>query len=802
MSADVALGALSGLRIIELASRIADEYCGKLLADFGAEIIKIEPPTGAETRKIGPFADGHSTLFSYLNTNKKSIVLDPSRPADHARLHRLLASAHGLIDGHDTPWVEAKTHPHLVHLNITPFGQSAPPEWQIARSINVMNAGGWAWHTPSESAPDMPPLMGAGPHMADFESGIDAALAMAAALHHQRQTGTGQSIDISQMQVQLSRADGVLGRMLAGDTEASNSRTAYDMGGPAACFPAKNGFLYIILMTKAHWLALVQLMNYPVWAAEFPEDWLEFHCTAARVASFRKEFATWAALQDKIAISEAGQKLGVTIVPVNSAEDLPYNLQFIHRGFFQSLPANDASLPTVPYKFSASPTRITSPAPQLGQHKAILAKEIPPIRPHSVSVLAEAGAIDTSPTSRGAPPSRGGPLAGIRILALTKVWAGPYACKLLAQLGAEIIKVESRSNLDEMRSYGGVSIDSAPYFLSINQDIRSVQVDMKSAEGLDLIRKMVAKSDIIIDNLRPGALDRCGLTYENLRNIKADIIQLSIKMWGSTGPLAYQTGYAPCFAALSGLNYLVGNEGETPRGMNIRYGDSTVGAFTALAAVAALHHRSNTGTGQFVDISAVEAMSCMVGDALSAYALTGQVPVAKGNTSPEMSPHGCYPCQNREWISIAVAHDREWVALGRVLGNPQFTSDRRFATSALRQTHQLALDLALALFTETHIAAELAEKLRNASVPAFASAHSLDLISNEFLWSNGGFRMVTDHQNTTRPVIGPSWRMSPNEAGIERGAPKLGEDNAYVYRDLLSLPQVKYDDLIARKIID
>ena len=174
-------------------------------------------------------------------------------------------------------------------------------------------------------------------------------------------------------------------------------------------------------------------------------------------------------------------------------------------------------------------------------------------------------------------PNRGGPLAGVRVIELTKVWAGPYAGKMLAHLGAEVIKIESLSNLDEMRAYGGVDINSAPYFLAINQEILSVQVNMKTDEGLDLVRRMVAEADIFIDNIRPGAIERSHLGYEDLKQIKPDIIQCSIKMWGNDGPLGYQTGYAPCFAALSGLTNLVGYEGETPEGMNIRYGDSTAG---------------------------------------------------------------------------------------------------------------------------------------------------------------------------------------------------------------------------------
>jgi crotonobetainyl-CoA:carnitine CoA-transferase CaiB-like acyl-CoA transferase len=399
-------------------------------------------------------------------------------------------------------------------------------------------------------------------------------------------------------------------------------------------------------------------------------------------------------------------------------------------------------------------------------------------------------------------PDRGGPLAGVRVLEITKVWAGPYAGKILAALGAEVIKVESATNIDEMRAYGGVDIDNAPYFLSINQEILSVQVNMKTAEGLDLVKQMVAKSDIVIDNIRPGAMERSALGYEDLKQIRPDVIQVSIKMWGNDGPLGYQTGYAPCFASLSGLTALVGHEGETPKGMNIRYGDSTAGAAAALAAIAALHHRERTGEGQFVDLSAVETMTSLVGDSLFAYAVTGEVPQPDGNFHPEMAPHGAYPCQLTDWISIAVADETEWQALCRVLGEESLAADPRFASLALRLENRHALDAAIGELTATQEAASLAEQLRQAGVPAFKSMSSIDLCSDPYLWQRTGFRMV-DHPHTgPRPIIGPSWRMEPDMAKVERGAPLLGEHNDYVYREILGLPQERLDDLIARKVVD
>jgi crotonobetainyl-CoA:carnitine CoA-transferase CaiB-like acyl-CoA transferase len=399
-------------------------------------------------------------------------------------------------------------------------------------------------------------------------------------------------------------------------------------------------------------------------------------------------------------------------------------------------------------------------------------------------------------------PDRGGPLAGVRVLEITKVWAGPYTGKILAHLGAEVIKVESMTNIDEMRAYGGVDINAAPYFLSINQEILSVQVNMKTAEGLDLVKQMVAASDIVIDNIRPGAMERSTLGYEDLKKIKPDIIQVSIKMWGNEGPLGYQTGYAPCFASLSGLTALVGHEGETPKGMNIRYGDSTSGAAAALAAIAALHHRENTGEGQFVDVSAVEAMTSLVGDSLFAYSVTGEVPVSDGNYHPDMAPHGAYPCQGVDWISIAVADDAEWRALATSLVAHWWVSDPRFLTPELRVANRHALDAEITKITRNQDAAELADGLRKAGVPAFKSMSSIDLCSDEFLWNRNAFRMVDHPHNGPRPIIGPSWRMEPDMAAVERGAPLLGEHNDYVYREILGLPQERLDDLIARKVVD
>jgi crotonobetainyl-CoA:carnitine CoA-transferase CaiB-like acyl-CoA transferase len=441
----------------------------------------------------------------------------------------------------------------------------------------------------------------------------------------------------------------------------------------------------------------------------------------------------------------------VPLVPVNCVEDLPSLPQYRHRGFFTDVAhpvLGTAAYPTVPYLMSASPAEITSCAPRFGEHSAELRIE----RTSRGRLAVKSSQLKQAKTPRG------GPLEGVRVVELTKVWAGPYAGKLLAFLGAEVIKVENSKRPEEMRAYGGTDINRAPFFLSINPEILSVDLDIKTPSGLDSLRDLIGRSDIVINNLRPGAMERQGLGYDALQAIKSDIISVSIKMWGNDGPMGHQTGYAPCFAALAGLASLVGYEGGPPMGASMRYGDSTVGAAAAFAAIAALMHRDLTGQGQFVDVSAVEVLTSMIGDSVLRQTMTGERLGPDDNQNPDMSPHGCYPCAGGDWITIAVADDAERVALRETLGDGD-----------------------LADLTLPHDAAELAQRLRGAGVAATKCATSLDVIADQSLWARGAYLFVSDHVEGRRPVLGPSWRMANNPARIQRGAPDLGEHNDYVF---------------------
>jgi crotonobetainyl-CoA:carnitine CoA-transferase CaiB-like acyl-CoA transferase len=787
-------GALDGIRVVELAETPSGEYCGKILAELGAQVIKIERPrTGSPTRLLG---GGNGALFAYLNTDKDSVELDLETEAGLDAAMRLLESASVAIDDRSaeraaalglSPADLAARYPSLVACLITPFGMDAPTEWNAAEAINVFHASGWGYHTPSTPDPSRPPLKGAGCYNADIEGGIDAAIAILACLVRLGRTGEGEFIDVSQQMALLSRNDTMIGRFLNGEDNPRPGRDALDMPGPAASYACADGHVYLFTTSQAHWKGLRALLGEPAWMGEFEDNWLEFGVTPERVATFRRNFADWMADKPKLETCDAAQKLGTPLVPLNSAADLPASPQFIHRRFFEPLEHPElgkALYPTLPFLLSEGDPKPRRAAPGLGEGDAEQSAQA------MRSVFAGAAANGSAPDT-----ARGGPLAGIRIVELTKVWAGPYAGKLLAFLGAEVIKVESEFNLDEMRAYGGIDINNAPFFLSLNNEVLSAQFNLKHPEGLTALRKLISQSDVVLNNLRPGAMERSGLGYDGLRELRDDIISVSLKMYGNDGPLGYQTGYAPCFAALGGMSYVVGYEGEPPRNVCIRYGDATAGAFAALGALAALVHRERTGRGQFVDVSAVEAMAAVVGDGLLRYSLTGELPAPDGNRHPDMAPHGVYPAADGRWISIAVSDEDAWRALCGELGEPALVGDPRFDSLGARQENLADLDSAITRLTESRDALELAERLRSRGVGAFVSANTIDIASDPHLWENGYYIMAKDSAKDVRPILGPSWHMARGPADVSCGSPRLGAQNAYVFGTILGYSEAKQQAL-------
>ena len=372
------MSALSGIRILELSEGVAGEYCARLLSDFGAEVIKLEKPgSGSPTRALSPLASTgddpeRSGLFAYLNTNKRSVALDPASAQAQAVIEQLLARVDVIVDDHPAGWLKAvgldpdglaSRFPKLVLCSITAFGQTPPEDRLHAEDLTVMQASGLGYHTPSATPANLPPLKGAGRFLPSYEAGLEAAMCVCAALYDREASGLGRFIDISKQAVLASRLDYVLSQMVAGDMDVSTSRTAFDLFGPAGIFPCKDGYAYIWMSAPAHWDALCKLLGDPAWMNDFPERWLERACTPERVELCRSHIAAWLATQEKEAVSEAAQKLGLILVPVNDARDLQASPQYAFRHFFAEVhhPVLGGALyPTVPYRLSATPAAISA----------------------------------------------------------------------------------------------------------------------------------------------------------------------------------------------------------------------------------------------------------------------------------------------------------------------------------------------------------------------------------------------------------------------------------------------------------
>lgn len=398
-----------------------------------------------------------------------------------------------------------------------------------------------------------------------------------------------------------------------------------------------------------------------------------------------------------------------------------------------------------------------------------------------------------------------GALQGIRVADFGWVLAGPYGTMLLSYLGAEVIKVESRRRVDEQRvaHRAGLSenFDASSNFLEVNLNKRSVSINLSKPEGAELARKLVSVSDVVIENMRPGVMDRLGLGYPDLAKVKPDLIMCSISGWGSAGPLREYTAYAPCFASFSGVAHLTGYpDGEPNTGTSSN--DARSGTAAAFAVLMALLIRQRTGQGQYIDLSSCEALNALIGDRVMEYMVSGVSPKRSGNGDYAMAPHNCYRCKGADkWISIAVTSDEEWVALRTAMGNEGALQEPEFAMQAGRWRNRDRIDALVEKWTRQHDPLELMELLQRHGVPAIPSFSAEELFSNAHLLARGAIT-ETDHPVLgKRRAIGPPWKMSATPPRITRTAPLLGGDNEYVLCELLGLSPMEVKRLADAKVV-
>jgi benzylsuccinate CoA-transferase BbsF subunit len=407
------------------------------------------------------------------------------------------------------------------------------------------------------------------------------------------------------------------------------------------------------------------------------------------------------------------------------------------------------------------------------------------------------------------------PLGNYRIVDLGTAWAGPQAGQILADMGAEVVKVETRTRLDGLRLGRPIIEDDAaggdeglwpelqPVFHGLNRNKLSITLNLKTPEGLRLIRELIARSDVVLNNYSPGVLGRLGLDFPELRKVRPDIILVSMPSVGDSGPLRDILAYAPNIQALSGLSGVIGYQGEPLVGeLQAPWSDAVAALHAALGTVAALRHRNRTGEGQSVEVAQLEATTSMLGEPLLDYQMTGKVAEPQGNFDPAFAPHNNYPCVEEDtWVAIAVQGEKEWEKFCRALENPGWTGDPRFEDRHSRVLHCRELDRHVAEWTRQHTSEEVTGLLQQHGVAAMPVMSIEGQFMDPHLQERQAFAEVEHPHVGAEWVYGMPWLLSDTPGSVRTAAPLLGQHNDYIIHELLGVPAAELECLRAAEVV-
>ena len=399
------------------------------------------------------------------------------------------------------------------------------------------------------------------------------------------------------------------------------------------------------------------------------------------------------------------------------------------------------------------------------------------------------------------------PLNGVRVLDLTMAWAGPYATRLLADMGAEVIKIEAVNNWDLLRTYTGQPPnvdqvwDKAPYFNHVNRNKYGCALDLSQPRGREVFLRLAEMSDVVIENFRTEVMENLQLTYEALAAVNDKLIVVSMPGHGKTGPERGFVAYGTNVEQLSGLAHLTGYENGPPQKTGISYGDPVAGMAAAGAIALALWDRRRSGRGQYIEVAQRENLINLIGENVVAFSWSRQEPARRGNRHSSMAPHGCYPCAgDDQWVTIACQTDAQFAALSVVMGQPELARDGRFADVVSRYRHQDELDAIVRGWTASRAKEEVAEALQASGVPAMPVLSVPEVFQDTHLRARGFFEPVSQAAAGVWEMEGPHWRMSESPAHVRLPAPLFAEHNDYVFRELLGLSDEEVEALKAKGV--
>ncbi|HVV91363.1 MAG TPA: CoA transferase [Solirubrobacterales bacterium] len=794
------------VRVVEVGDR-RGAYAGRLLADLGADVVRLQP---ADARPgPPPYVDGPDGEISatawFQDLNKRVVEVDVL--AEPEALLGELESADVLIESF-RPGELAEAglglevlrgrRPELIVVSVTPFGQTGPWAGYEATDLISLAAGGLLW---LGGYPDTPPIAAFG-GQSEVAAGIFAAIASILALISRRRDGVARWMDVSaQEAVVQALEDSIPEYDLNGTTRRRLGDQRREAG--TGIFPCADGYINIVagrLGTAKAWIALTEWLGEEgVEGAEelCSEKWRDFgfRRRPEAVERFREVFTGFTKTRTKYELYLEGQRRSIALGPVNTVDDLFRDGQLEARGFWRKVetPLGEIRFPGPPYRIDGG---FGGPSPRLA-----VREKAPPAPGSALPPIHTNGS--------GAAPSMKGLFADLRVLDYCWIGAGALVTKVLAEHGAEVIKIESRKRPDNLRLAppyrGGVEhIDGSGYFASRNPNKRSFSLDMSHPEGPALARRLVEKVDIVTNNFRPGVMERWGMSYADLRAINPSLIYLSMPMQGQTGPHKSFIGFGSTLASLGGLVGLSGLPDHPPVGTGTHYPDHIPNPGHALVALcAAIYNRELTGAGMEIELSQFESTVNVIGPAVVARAAGGPLLERAGNRSALACPSGAFPCVGEDqWCAIAVTGEEGWRATADVLGRPEWAEDARFRDFAARKANEDELESELAGLTVRFDKWELMRALQERGVAAAAVEDSGDLVGDPHLGERGFWKEL-DHAVMGHIVAAglPFGDAEGAPAGPTRPAPLLGEHTVEIAESVLDMDGEEFDRLVAEGVL-
>jgi crotonobetainyl-CoA:carnitine CoA-transferase CaiB-like acyl-CoA transferase len=749
---------LRGVRVLDFTADIAGPYCSKLLADAGADVVKVEPTEGDRLRQWGSGA-----LFEYLNASKRSI---------QGSAANLIAGAHIIVtDQAVEPEVFWAENPALVVVTVTPYGCEGP--W-VDHPYNEFTLQADCGSTGQRGLPEEPPLA-AGGRLGEWITGTYGALGALAAYREASRSGRGEHVDVAMldcMAVTMVTYPSVFASFAGWPSQPGTGRVIE----VPSVEPTKDGFFVATTNSAQQFQDFLLMIGRPDLLAD-PELPL-----AGKRFARRKEFLSavheYTTQHTTDEVLEAAALYRIPAGPLLNGSTMCEFEQFVARGTFVPSPSGRFVQPRVPYRISGTVPAPFRPAPAPGQHTGTIDWSRPDHR-------------ELTPGNRehGSGTKWRLPLQGVRVVDCTAWWAGPAATNVLAGLGADVIKVESVTRPDLMR-YSSTRPHTedrwwewGPLFHSVNVGKRGITLDLSRPEGIDVFEKLVVASDVLVENYTPRVMEQFGLDWDRLHAVNPELIMARMPAFGLDGPWRDRTGFAQTMECLTGMAWLTGFVDGPPvlvRGAC----DPLAAMHTVFAVVLALIERDQSGGGRLVEVAMVESVLNAAAEQVAEYGASGTLLCRDGNRSSAAAPQGVYPCAgDDQWVALAVTDDAQWRSLATLLGDPPWIGAALTHLQGRRAEHD-RIDRELAAWTGAQSAGDVADRLRDVGVPAAVVSAPRDIATNPQLRSRHLFE--TEQHGTTGDHEIPMlpFRYSRVDHWMRSPSPTLGQHNEQVLGEL------------------